>query len=112
MTSKHPEVHRIIAQIEKPTSRDPAGRVTEGYYTVVRGVMTMTDASGIPMRNANGDMPTLSALVDAALKWCQDNGADWIGVSFNTPNVLSRPFWRGCGFEPTGWKLARRIPPL
>lgn len=58
MTSKHPEVHRIIAQIEKPTSRDPAGRVTEGYYTVVRGVMTMTDASGIPMRNANGDLHT------------------------------------------------------
>jgi len=52
------------------------------------------------------------ALVAAVVKWCQDVGAQWVGVSFNTPNLLSRPFWLGCGFEPTGWKLARRLPSL
>ena len=50
------------------------------------------------------------ALVSAALERCRREGSDWVGVSFNTANTLSRPFWMGCGFRPTGWKLARRLP--
>lgn len=48
-------------------------------------------------------------LVAAAVDLCRQEGSAWIGVSFNTANLLSRPFWRGCGFRPTGWKLARRL---
>jgi hypothetical protein len=53
-----PEVHRVIAQIEAPTSRNPAGRVSFGFYTVAKGLLTMTDADGIPMRNTSGDLYT------------------------------------------------------
>jgi GNAT superfamily N-acetyltransferase len=52
------------------------------------------------------------ALVDAALRWCREQDLHHVGVSFNPPNLSSRPFWQGCGFRPTGWKLARRLPPL
>lgn len=52
------------------------------------------------------------ALVDAALRWSREHDFDRIGVSYNTANLSSRPFWRGCGFKQTGWKLARRLPPL
>ncbi len=51
------------------------------------------------------------ALLDAALRWAREHDHDRLGVSFNTSNLSSRPFWRGCGFQPTGWKLARRLPP-
>jgi GNAT superfamily N-acetyltransferase len=51
------------------------------------------------------------ALVDAALRWCREHDLDHVGVSYNTSNLSSRPFWRGWGFQATGWKLARRLPP-
>ena len=52
------------------------------------------------------------APVDAALRWSREHDFDRIGVSYNTANLSLRPFWRGCGFKRTGWKLARRLPPL
>jgi GNAT superfamily N-acetyltransferase len=51
------------------------------------------------------------ALVAAALAWCRERGFEWVGVSFNTANLLSRRFWTRAGFQPGGWKLARRLPP-
>lgn len=51
-------------------------------------------------------------LVDAAVRWCREHDLERIGVSFNTSNLSSRSFWRGYGFKPTGWKLARRLQPL
>ena len=52
-----------------------------------------------------------TALVDAALEWCREHDFEWVGVSFNTANLLSRRFWTRAGFRPGGWKLARRLPP-
>ena len=56
--SKKPEVHKVTVQIEKPSPRNPAGQVSFGYYTVTKGLLTMTDGEGVPMRNANGDLYT------------------------------------------------------
>ncbi|MEP7204200.1 MAG: GNAT family N-acetyltransferase [Ilumatobacteraceae bacterium] len=49
-------------------------------------------------------------LVAAAVKWARAHDQRWMSVSFNPSNLMSRPFWRGCGFDPTGWKVARRLP--
>lgn len=49
-------------------------------------------------------------LVDAAVRWAAAHDHPWLAVSFNTPNLASRPFWLGNDFVPTGWKLARRLP--
>jgi GNAT superfamily N-acetyltransferase len=49
------------------------------------------------------------ALVAAALDWAKTHGHQWISVDFNTANPLSRPFWLGAGFHPTGYGLARLL---
>ena len=51
------------------------------------------------------------ALVDAALNWASEQGYEWIGVDFAAANLLSRPFWLGAGFQPTGFGLLRHIDP-
>jgi len=51
------------------------------------------------------------ALVDAALDWAQQQGYGWISVDFEAANPLSRPFWLGAGFRPTGYGLLRFIDP-
>ncbi len=52
------------------------------------------------------------ALVDAALNWAHDHGFEWISVDFATANRLSRPFWLGAGFRPTGYGVLRLIDRL
>lgn len=51
------------------------------------------------------------ALVDAALDWADQQGYQWISVDFEAANPLSRPFWLGAGFRPTGYSLLRLIDP-
>ena len=53
------DVKQVIAQVapQNLATGDP-GRVTYGYYTMVGREMTMTDASGIPIRNQSGDKIT------------------------------------------------------
>jgi GNAT superfamily N-acetyltransferase len=71
---------------------------------------------GQPYIGATGTVPEVRrrgvgrALVAAALDWAQGSGYDWISVDFNTGNALSRPFWLGTGFHPTGYGLVRCIP--
>jgi hypothetical protein len=49
-----PEVHRVTVTVRRPKDSDP-GQVTFGYYTLVDGILTMTDASGMPMRRTSGE---------------------------------------------------------
>ena len=56
--SKRPEVHKVLAQVEAPSNSNPAGRITTGFYTVTKGVLTMTDADGVPVRRSDGEMYT------------------------------------------------------
>jgi GNAT superfamily N-acetyltransferase len=49
------------------------------------------------------------ALVDAALDWADREGYQWLSVDFEAANPLSRPFWLGLGFRPTGYGLLRLI---
>ncbi len=51
------------------------------------------------------------ALVDAAVGWGRAHGHQCISVDFNTSNPLSRPFWLGAGFRPTGYGMLRVIAP-
>jgi hypothetical protein len=49
-----PQVHQVYIQI-KPVSRAlPTGQVAYGFYTVVDGVLTMTDAKGIVLHDDAG----------------------------------------------------------
>jgi hypothetical protein len=41
-------VHRVIIQIRRPSGDDP-GQVSEGYYVVHDGVLTMTHEDGQPV---------------------------------------------------------------
>jgi GNAT superfamily N-acetyltransferase len=47
------------------------------------------------------------ALVHASLAWARLGGHDMISVDFDSRNPLSRPFWLGNGFRPTGHRLRR-----
>ena len=47
------------------------------------------------------------ALVNAALEWARQHGRETISVDFDSRNLLSRPFWYGNGFRPTGYRLRR-----
>ncbi|HEX6686666.1 MAG TPA: GNAT family N-acetyltransferase [Candidatus Limnocylindrales bacterium] len=52
------------------------------------------------------------ALVDAALDRAHRHGYRWVSVDFEAANPLSRPFWLGAGFRPTGYGLVRLVDPL
>ena len=51
------------------------------------------------------------ALVHRVLDWAHVNGHETVSVDFDSPNPLSRPFWLGLGFEPTGYRVRRLIDP-
>jgi GNAT superfamily N-acetyltransferase len=51
------------------------------------------------------------ALVDAALTHAHQRGHEWVSVDFEAANRLSRPFWLGAGFTPTGYGMLRFIDP-
>jgi GNAT superfamily N-acetyltransferase len=70
---------------------------------------------GQPFIGPTGTLPEArrrgvgQALLAAALDWAQAHGYQWISVDFDTGNPLSRPFWSGAGFHPTGYGLARHL---
>lgn len=49
------------------------------------------------------------ALAHAAHEWAHRTGYRAISVDFEPSNPLSRPFWLGLGFQPTGYRLRRTI---
>jgi GNAT superfamily N-acetyltransferase len=49
------------------------------------------------------------ALVDAAHDWAHRNGHHTMSVDFEPSNPLSRPFWLGLGFRPSGYRQRRTI---
>ena len=51
------------------------------------------------------------ALVHRVLDWAHTNGHETVSVDFDSSNPLSRPFWLGLGFEPTGYRVRRMIDP-
>jgi len=50
-----------------------------------------------------------TALVLFALDWATSAGHETVSVDFDSANPLSRPFWLGLGFLPTGYRLRRFI---
>jgi hypothetical protein len=44
-----PEIKTVTVQVKAPKGEDP-GQVTTGYYTLADYILTMTDASGRPIR--------------------------------------------------------------
>ncbi|MEM9714771.1 MAG: GNAT family N-acetyltransferase, partial [Actinomycetota bacterium] len=51
-----------------------------------------------------------SAMVETAMGWAADQGHAGVTVSFQPSNRVSRRFWLGAGFVPTGFWAVRRIP--
>jgi GNAT superfamily N-acetyltransferase len=51
------------------------------------------------------------ALVGRVLEWADVNGHETVSVDFESSNPLSRPFWLGLGFTPTGYRVRRMIDP-
>jgi GNAT superfamily N-acetyltransferase len=80
----------------------PAPRLCPGGQPYIGPTATLPDAR----RQGVG-----RALVDAALDWAHQRGFETISVDFNAANPLSRPFWLGAGFRPTGYGLMRVIDP-
>ena len=50
-----------------------------------------------------------SALARVVLDWAKSAGHETVSVDFDSANPLSRPFWLGLGFLPTGYRLRRAI---
>ena len=50
-------------------------------------------------------------LVRRVLDWAHVNGHETVSVDFESSNPLSRPFWLGLGFQPTGYRVRRMIDP-
>lgn len=84
----------------EPTS--PAPRLCPPDQPYIGPTVTVPDARGRGVGRA---------LVDAALDWAHQQGFEWISVDFEAANSLSRPFWLGAGFRPTGYGLLRLIDP-
>ncbi|MEM6645000.1 MAG: GNAT family N-acetyltransferase [Bacteroidota bacterium] len=51
-----------------------------------------------------------TAMVEAALRWAAEHGHHGVTVSFQPSNRVSRRFWLGAGFIPTGFWSLRVIP--
>jgi GNAT superfamily N-acetyltransferase len=51
------------------------------------------------------------ALVHRILAWAHGHGHNVVSVDFESSNPLSRSFWLGLGFEPTGYRARRMIDP-
>lgn len=89
------------------------------------GLLTIEPHSPVPRRCPAGQPyigPTATlphargrgvgqALVEAALTHAHGTGHEWISVDFEAANRLSRPFWLGAGFTPTGYGMLRLIDP-
>lgn len=89
------------------------------------GVLTLENCQGMPALCAIGqpfigETGTLeaargrgvgTALVDAAIAWSARHEHPWISVDFQPPNPLSRRFWLGARFIPTGYGVVRAIHP-
>jgi ribosomal protein S18 acetylase RimI-like enzyme len=52
-----------------------------------------------------------SALTDLALGWAHDQGFETVVTDWRSANLLAASFWIGRGFEPTAYRLFRRIEP-
>jgi GNAT superfamily N-acetyltransferase len=50
-----------------------------------------------------------TSLVIVVLDWAGSAGHETVSVDFDSANPLSRPFWLGLGFQPTGSRLRRAI---
>jgi hypothetical protein len=48
------EVRYVTVTIQKPGKKFPLGQVCDGCYTLVDGVVTMTDRDGRPAEDTNG----------------------------------------------------------
>jgi hypothetical protein len=44
------EVHEVWATVRRPRDENDLGQVTAGYYTLVDGLLTMTDSKGAAVR--------------------------------------------------------------
>jgi len=104
MASKRPEVHKVIAQVEAPSKSSPAGRVTTGFYVVAKGVLTMTDADGIPMRNTSGELYThkLGKDENAASMACVMTKE--VRAAVHGYSVVSGPKREPLVYPKEGWK--------
>jgi GNAT superfamily N-acetyltransferase len=49
------------------------------------------------------------ALGDACLVWARDNGYEWVSVDWRSTNLEADRTWRAAGFQPTFYRLFRRI---
>jgi hypothetical protein len=47
------EVHEVYVTVRAPVDAGDPGQVTIGFYTLVDGLLTMTDSKGNPVRNAH-----------------------------------------------------------
>jgi hypothetical protein len=50
------EIHRVTIILSNPSSREPTGRVSYGFYKVENNKVILTDAEGTPVRRATGDV--------------------------------------------------------
>jgi hypothetical protein len=56
-----PEIHQVFIDIKLPKGNDP-GQVAYGYYTLVDGVVTMTNQKGEPAQDDTGKTYTAKLL--------------------------------------------------
>ena len=52
-----------------------------------------------------------SALTNTALGWAHEHGYRRVITDWRSANLLAASFWTGRGFEPTAYRLFRRIEP-
>jgi hypothetical protein len=70
------EVHRIIYRLRRPTSATDPGAYVEGYYTVVRGTVMLTDDAGNPLKRERKRMLLLRGDPEEPTRWQRALGKD------------------------------------
>ena len=84
-----------LLTIEQTT---PAPRLCTADFPYIGPTATNPEARGSGVGRA---------LVGASFTWARTHGHQTIAVDFDSANLLSRPFWIGNGFRPTGHRLRR-----
>ena len=99
-----PEIFKVTVTGREAQQQNPAGQVSFGYYTVTRGVLTMTDGDGVPMRNANGDLYTHKLGEGENPRSMACVLTKQVRASLYGYSALSGPKREPIQYPPTGWR--------
>jgi GNAT superfamily N-acetyltransferase len=82
-----------------------------GHLVLVGGSDSVVELIVAATAPASRGLGVGSALTELALGWAYDHGYRTCVTDWRSANLLATSFWTGRGFEPTAYRLFRRVEP-